>query len=187
MLVKNIMADAALLLNRSDVATYISDGTSDDATDSETQKNLLLYAYNNVIDEIASEYYPLKITETHEPESGIVNFSDLTYNLYSVLSVKDIKGNNVDYQLFSDRLECDCPFVVIEYCRAPEAAAESDNCILDNSPIGARIIAYGLASEYCLMRGRFEEAELWQNRYQDGLEGALFSKKKLKIKARRWF
>lgn len=50
--------------------------------------------------------------------------------------------------------------------------------------ISPRVLAYGIAAEYCIIEG-LDEAETWDGRYKSGL--SLAARPKIKIKARRMY
>lgn len=47
-------------------------------------------------------------------------------------------------------------------------------------------MAYGVAAEYCLICGNFEESECWENRYKDEIERLRPHERPRDIRARRW-
>ena len=53
--------------------------------------------------------------------------------------------------------------------------------------ISARILAYGVASEYCFLEMLYDDATLWENRYKNALLCAQRKKGELKLKKRGWF
>ena len=53
-------------------------------------------------------------------------------------------------------------------------------------PVGERLMAYGVAAEYCLICGNFEESECWENRYKDEIERLRPHERTRDIRARRW-
>lgn len=50
--------------------------------------------------------------------------------------------------------------------------------------ISPRVLAYGIAAEYCVTEG-LDEAETWDNRYKSAI--SLAARPKIKIKARRMY
>lgn len=53
--------------------------------------------------------------------------------------------------------------------------------------ISARVIAYGVASEYCFLEMLYDDATLWESRYKNALLVASRKKGELKLKKRGWF
>ena len=53
--------------------------------------------------------------------------------------------------------------------------------------ISARVIAYGVASEYCFLEMLYDDATLWESRYKNALLVASRKKGEIQLKKRGWF
>ena len=49
-----------------------------------------------------------------------------------------------------------------------------------------RLLSYGVAAEYALANGMFEEAAVWDKKYKDAIKAAYCSKPPRRIRSRRW-
>ncbi|MBQ7227963.1 MAG: hypothetical protein IJX05_06155 [Clostridia bacterium] len=68
-----------------------------------------------------------------------------------------------------------------EHATAPKATSIYDDAC-EFYGISDRVIAYGVAAEYCITQG-LDEAELWDERYKSAL--AMAKRKRISISARR--
>ncbi len=183
MLVKEILALAAFEAGRTEVADDIVDEepTMDDQID------LLLRSYNLVENEIAFDYFPLIARERVTPTKNGVLFMQLAHAPVDVHAVKDEWGKDVRFEILPTRLVLPegTGEVEVTYAYAPE------NKGLDDEPsfsgrISGRLLALGTASEYCLVRGLYEEAAMFETRFRDALRAAGILRRKLSIPSRRW-
>ena len=72
----------------------------------------------------------------------------------------------------------------MEYEYAPSNYGIND-AVGFNGKITAALLGYGVAAEYCVTQGRFEEAVLWRKRYTEGVERVVLPKSR-EIKGRCW-
>lgn len=145
----------------------------------------LLECYNIIENEIALDYYPLKKEETLSCTNGKLVFSRLTVQPAEILSVKDKYGNRIPFRCFPDYLEADCESATVLYSYAPSAKGISDNCEYGGK-ISARLMAFGVVSEYLIRRGEYERGKLWAVKYRDCLQAAGILRHPLSVRSRRW-
>ncbi|MBP5242834.1 MAG: hypothetical protein J6Z36_03995, partial [Clostridia bacterium] len=103
----------------------------------------------------------------------------------SVLAVTDERGNKLPYTIFPEYVKTVKGVVAITYTYAPENKAISGNSDYGGR-VSARLLAYGVASEYCLIAGLYDEALSWDKKYKDALLCACASNKPHVIRSRRW-
>ncbi|MBR2967469.1 MAG: hypothetical protein IKC35_01665 [Clostridia bacterium] len=151
----------------------------------DTEK-LLIRCANNCLDEITSEYIPLKCELTVQSSNGSIPYSLISDTVYDVISVTDINGARVRFSLMPSRIKVDKDgaYKVIYCTRAPTLQLEDDVPIeLHLTP---RIISYGIAAEYLLVTGFYEEAVTYDTRFKDALKRALSGHGEKRLKGRRW-
>ena len=102
-----------------------------------------------------------------------------------IIRVTDEYGNSVPFKLFPQYLRTQPGRVNVSYTYTPREknAEEESDFVLSVSP---RLFAYGIASEYSLAAGLFEEAAVWDKKYKDALAAAYRSKPSRIIRSRRW-
>ncbi|MDE6583090.1 MAG: hypothetical protein K2K31_00350 [Clostridia bacterium] len=136
-------------------------------TDYEQEKlDVLVKCFNLVNQEIATDYIPLLLKEEVSEEK--ILFSSLSKTLVNVYEVKNRFGMNLKFKLFSDYVEVESVPKSIIYSFLPENLTLND--IVDCNPrINARVYAYGIASEFLLIYGISENAEIWEDRFKTSL------------------
>ena len=75
--------------------------------------------------------------------------------------------------------------LVVEYQYSPTNYALEDEIGYTEKDISSRVIAYGVASEVCIIEGEFEQAVMHHKRYVDEI-ALLTMPKNAMIKQRSW-
>ncbi len=178
-----ILAAARELAIGEDVEAFLS-GTS---TDVETEKtaNTLLHCFNLVEAEVALDYLPLLAEEELESDTGAIYYASFSREAARVLGVRDEWGNEIPFTIFPEYLKTQPSKVLVRYTYLPkEKAFESKSDFTLNASV--RLLSYGVAAEYALANGLFEEAAVWDKKYKDAIKAAYCSKPPRRIRSRRW-
>ncbi len=134
--------------------------------------------------QIAAEYYPLIAVETVTTDNGAIKPESLKNRLIEVRRITQNK-QPVKFKEYPSAIRTVGGKVEIEYSYLPgEMTLNGETGFGDK--IGARIIAYGTAAEYCLVTGLFEEASIWEKRFKDSLQSVQRKKSEVLIKPRIW-
>lgn len=184
MTVKEIILAAACELGIGEkVEAYLA-GKSTDA-ETETIAKALLRCFNLVENEVALDYLPLLAEEELETETGIVHYTSLSREAARVVGVWDEWGNSAPFTLFPDYLKTQPQKVLVRYTYLPkEKTFESESDFTLGASV--RLFAYGVAAEYALASGLFEEAAVWEKKYKNAIKAAYCSKPARRIRSRRW-
>ncbi len=180
MKVKDCLLLSAELLGLNDAITDLNSGIS---TSEETQR--LLRCFQLVQSELALDYLPLFAEDEVETETGAVFFSELTYPPVRILKITDNVGGELDFTLFPEYVKTAVGKVKVRYTYAPTEKTLDDECDFALG-VSARLVAYGVASEYALAVGLYEEANVWEKKYKDAISAAYRLKRAKPIKSRRW-
>lgn len=183
MKVKNVVAIATRLILNGELATKIENGTTL-TTDEQEEANKLLRAFNLTLNEVATEY--LSTSAEERKYGSAVNFSSLSHTPSEIRSVKGENGDDVSFKVLSDKIKIyENGWHYIRYNYLPSDRALTDDFDYENSKVGARAFAYGTASEYLLMSGRYEEAQNYRIKFEKSATSPL-TKTVRKIKGRIW-
>lgn len=172
MTIKSILHLAALFLgeNRLLNSGVFNDNVSVEkisavvASDRDLQ--LLIKCANSVIKEISC-FEPLSFSEKVYTESGKIPLSSLSKCLREV---SDITCNDLpaDFSLCCDHIMTVPGNITVTYHYVPEDKSFDESAEL--SPrITDRLVACGVAAEYSLIKGRYDDAAMWDKRYKDAL------------------
>ena len=151
----------------------------------EAEVENLLRCFNLVENELALDYFPLSTEECVDTQTGVVYFDELRLAPVRITKVTDAWGNECPYKLFPDYIKTQAGKMTVQYIYLPakKGLEESTDFSLF---VSARLFAYGMASEYALSCGRFEEASVWDKKYKDAIVATYRAKPCRKISARRW-
>ena len=180
--VKEVLLACAQMLGLDDTVEYLN-APSQEKNAGETEE--LLRCFNIVENEVALDYLPLYAETEVETQTGAVQYACLPNAIVRVLRVCDEWGNSVPFKIFPDHIQTQSGKIKIAYTYAPESKAldgESDYTV----QASARLFAYGVATEYSLAKGMFEEASVWDKKYKDAITAAYRSRPCRILRSRRW-
>lgn len=182
MTVKEVLKKAAGLLALDEAEAFLTSGQEGAEN---VQVNALLACFHTVENELALDYFPLRIEETLQTQTGAIFYSELSKKAVRILFVRDEWGNEQAFKSFPEYVKTQSGKITVGYCYLPEdktLAEESDFKLF----VSVRMMAYGIAAEYALQNGMFEDAAVWNKKYKDAICAAYKSHKSVKIKQRRW-
>ena len=187
MQVKEVIALAAQNLGRNDLKEALDVGEEARAEGVKEELTSLLRCYNYVENEIALEYFPLRCEETLEEGDGKLLYTHFSRAPVFVHKADDAAGNKVDFKMFPAYLSLPAGIgkVTVTYSYAPEKKGENDESAFGER-ISARLMSYGVVSEFLLTAARYSEADMWQQRYREALRAAGILRRRLAVRARRW-
>lgn len=183
MTVKECMELAAVHLGIEEpIATcFAGNGTAED----NKKATLLLSCFNIVENELALDYFPLIAEDTLKTDGGVVNFSALQNEAVRVTKVTDEWGNSATFQLFPSYLKTQPGKVCVTYTYTPKKKAMSGKSDF-YTDVSVRLISYGMAAEYAMATGLFEDAAVWDKKYKEGIRAAYRLQKCERLRSRRW-
>jgi len=133
-------------------------------------------------DEVATEYFPLISTEAvSTSENGNVLFSAFNKQVKKIISI-DIDGHDIKFDVMHDCIKTHHPNSSIsctyEYFPTYPVNMKSKLDVCAN--VTKRIIAFKIASEFCLVKNLYDEYSFWERKFFDTithLKSAISSKK----------
>ena len=128
----------------------------------------MVRCFNLVNQEIASDYLPFLTKEEVDVENSILNFSELKKKVFNIFEVKNKFGVKLNFKVISNYIEISGKAKTVVYSFFPDELDIEDEVEL-YCGLSARVYAYGIASEYLLIDGVSEDAEIWENRFKESL------------------
>ncbi len=183
MKVRNVLALAAANLGREDLIAMVNDCAG--APSGELSS--LLRCYNLVENEIALDYFPLRWEEILPISCGEIPYEAFAYAPVEVLSAEE-DGRRLGFALSASALRVEgarTDRVKVRYLYSPAEKGWEDDCAFPEK-ISARLLSFGVCSEYCLTNGKFGEAAMWEKKFREALRAANVLRKKLSVRSRRW-
>ena len=182
MTVVDILMLAATQLGIADDLQDVLDGTT--GADKKMAA-LLVECFNIVENELALDYLPLYAEDEMTSDTGKIEFSKLSQSAVRILRVEDEWGNSLPFKLFPAYLVTQPKTVKITYTYTPKKKEITDNS--DYTLFASeRLFSYGIAAEYCMAMGLYEESAVWDKKYKEGIEAARNNGKSARISSRRW-
>ena len=167
------------------VSNFVNDG---DLESNSKKKKVMMTCIENVIQEIALDYsscvYQEKILLSKGERFTFDKLSKTIVNMRKLY--KD--GYATTFKLFNDGVEVDNGGeYVISYNYLPFIDFDAEVVVGFSPCLTERVVAYGVAAEYLLNEGRYEEASLWDSRFREGVRALTRPYRKLILKKRAWF
>lgn len=189
MTVKEIIKNVCIYLGKEELLnSSFFETNGQELTKQQTKDiNKMVECLNYVTEELATEYLPIIKTKQIKLTSGVINLNEIDEDLMEIISVKTINGRTLRYLISNDKMICLATNVEISYKVYPKTLDVNSMAENFGGKISARVIAYGVASEYCFLEMLYDDATLWESRYKNALLVASRKKCELKIKKRGWF
>ncbi len=181
MTVREILTDSAVLLGRTDISEYLKSNGNDEKLEKECEN--LLRLYNMVESEIAVCYKPLKTVQEIVVTDGYVPYTAFSKSPVDVEKV--LNGNeSQSFVLTVSGVNTANGKLKFIYRYIPSKKSLDDECEYKTGE--ERAVVLGVACEYSLASGLYEQAVTWDKRYKDAL-ASVCGKKGGIMKMRRWF
>ena len=185
MKIRDIIKIAATLTAEEKVVSSLASSVTE--TDKTVLSDIDLFTRlaNLVISELAASYIPMKKEEKITTTDGIVRYSALKENPVRILGVYDTYGDKLSFKLFPEYMRVCGGDVCVVYAYSPANAGLDEETGYAEKDVSAEVLALGTAAEYCLAKGRTEEAVFFRKRFSDGVERFCMPENK-RIKRRGW-
>ncbi len=183
MSVKNIVLLAAELVGVKEAAQAYLDGG--DSAQGQRAVDGLLGCYQHVETELAMDYFPIVYEEKVAAVNGEIRYEALARRVARVLALLDKDGNKEAMKIFPACLCVKSGAYTLRY-----AALPSEKTIDDEAECGVgvseQLMAYGIAAEYCLLKGLYEEHAAWEKKYKHAIASSYRLRGGKRIKEREW-
>ena len=190
MTVKEVITLAAGCLSRDDLISALDKSEEELSEDEKLELDALLRAYNFVENEVALDYCPLKREETIEVKENKIYYTELAQVPVNIRKV--VGGGYLQrfaaypaYILMSDgwlgRVS-----VVYDCIPSTKNSFDEESEFSRETGISARLLAYGVAAQYCLVNGESGRAALWDKKFRDSLRAKNLLRRTVSVRSRRW-
>ena len=135
----------------------------------EEVKPILVRCYNLIEHELATDYFPILEVDKFFNVDDKIYYKDFSRKGYMIKGVQDFRGDKVNYVLRLEYLELqknyDGGTFFVKYYYTPDEKDFHSQCTYGVEYIN--ILKYGVASEYCLVTGDFEQAKIYNDKYKE--------------------
>ena len=147
----------------------------------------MINCLNLITSEIASDYLPILQEKEITFKNGEINVYEIDENIQEIISIKSKFGKNLRYKYLGDKIICLTTNAIITYKVYPKEVKIDDDVESFGGRLSARVIAYGVASEYCYLEMLYDDATIWESRFKNALLINARKKGEIKLKKRGWF
>lgn len=185
--VANIIKSASMMLSVEELKDFPN--VEENEMTNKLQE-LMLYCVNEVIADLSCNYFPQVIEEEVEMKNNSIYYEDFKKPIVRIYAVKDNEEKTLSFQKFSDHLRVysNLEKVIIRYSIMPKKIIDLTAEISDvNVEITEQMMALGVATEFCLCRGKLTQATIFDQKFKDAIEFAKMPKKYMHLKKRKWF
>ncbi len=189
MKVKDIVEYACVFMGKEDLlASNIFDETGEQLDENQTKDlNLIVRCVNNITSEIASDYLPILKQKDVIFTDGKISISLIDSKMQEIVSIKSPSGKNLKYKYIGNQIICLATSATITYKVYPDVLSINDNAETFGNRLSARVLAYGVASEYYYLQMLYDDAQIWEHKFKNALMFASRKKGEIQMKKRGWF
>ena len=189
MTVKDVIALAAGCLGRDDLVAALNKTTSQLTAEEKLELESLLRCYNFVENEVALDYCPLKKEETVTVTANKISYTRLSSTPVNIRKI--VCGGMLArfvaysaYILLSDGW-VGTANVVYDYIPGNKQSLTQPSEFTEGQ-ISARLLAYGVTAQYCLVNGETGRAAVWDKKFRDALRAKNLLRRTISVRSRRW-
>lgn len=183
--VKDVVKYSATFLGRESVIKYLN-GENTDADDNVLATvDTFTRCVNLVVNELAASYLPMTKKRIFKTDNGRIYYKDFSETVLEIIGVYDDCENEIPFTQSAEYVETVYSEYAVEYAYLPPNYGLTDEIGYKENVVSARIIAYGVAAEFCITERAFDESVMWRKRFTDALSKIIPLKNK-RLRARRF-
>lgn len=187
---KDILIDALLILQNNSLQEKLSLPSEEMFLNQSEELDLrkLLKGLNQVYTEVCLAYFPLVKVENVNVVDGEFALSDLTKTILDIISIQDSNGNHVKYtqKLGGINMSSETRTAEITYTYFPPKLGLEDEIIMPTAKFVQDTLVFGTVAEYYLLVEDFLRANVWRDKFEDGIKNACRTSGKITLTERRW-
>ncbi|MBO5927867.1 MAG: hypothetical protein J6Q32_03345 [Clostridia bacterium] len=168
MTIKSVVKTAAVMLKKECAVKYLE--TNEVEQDALETVDILTRCASLVINELACSYIPLVKEEEIVEENGKIYFSSLSDNPLKIIDVLGEENQSVSFAHKPEYIVAKSKAKKIRYSYSPSNFNLEDKTGYLESDVPERVIAYGVAAEYCLIVHAFTESVNFHKRFIESIE-----------------
>ena len=168
MFIKNIVKNAAALLNKDNVVKYLNNNTAEGDAIEAVDK--LVRLTNLVISELSHAGHYVVRTQWLTPKDEKILYSTFRSRPIKIISIKDNEGKDCNYTITPDFIKVDKNASQFTYAYEINNETIDSSVTFEDYSITDIAIAQGVVAEYLLVLGDFDGAVYWHEKYVDLLK-----------------
>lgn len=132
--------------------------------------NKIAEMVNGIINEIASFFIPLIVQKHVNTSDGVVAFSSLKSSVVSIEKVIGEQGKEISFETYHDKIVMSENSGTVYFRIIPGNYNYNNEIDYSELELPRKVIVYGVAAEFCLSEGLFDEAVVWHEKYREQLK-----------------
>lgn len=187
MTVSDILNDAGDLIQSASLFEELSSSTLPASKSSDSK--ILVNCLNVVLNDICSNYFEIKkVYENHFTNKVLLNNILGDFDLKDIIAVYDLTGAEISYSISNGYIITDRVGFRVEYTVFPLTVKTKTDSIdfWENKSLKSFIIAQGVVAEFYLIKGCFEESQIWDQKFRQSMHSIAQPRKEIKMPVRRW-
>ena len=188
MKVKEILENVCVYLGKEEIldSNLFNETGEEISTLAQKDLNKMVKCLNLILEEIACNYLYIVKEKEIELKNGEINVYDIDDNILEIISIKNKFGKNLRYKYNEDKIVCLASRAVVTYKVYPKEVGIDSIVEGFGGRLTSRVIAYGVASEYCYQEMLYDDASIWETRFKNALLMHSRKKGEIKLKQRGW-
>lgn len=184
MTIRDIVSGTALLLGEEEL--FDSLYSELEQTKEQKEKTEIFTRLSNlVINQLSCSFIPMKTEEEQRAKLGKIYYNELSQRALKIIDVLDSKWQKTEYEQTPVYIKVKEKKVIVVYNYLPPNYAIDDKIGYLENEVPVVVLSYGVAGQYLVSKGRWEESVYWQKRYSEGIESVIMPHNR-NIKRRGW-
>ncbi|MEG1751454.1 MAG: hypothetical protein RR140_03640 [Clostridia bacterium] len=149
--------------------------------------NTLIRCLNLVLDEIATEFFPITKNKNIQFVNGEKLINEIDVNMLEIISLQNNDGTKIRFRADADKIYANTETANVNYRSRPISILElTNNCDQFGLKLTKRIFAYGVAMEFSFINSLTDDATIWENRFKNSLLTQVRKNSEKQLPQRRW-
>lgn len=170
-MLKQILIKCSELINRDDISSILKNHSSINEIENQALQSdviKMITYYNFVVENIYENYLKAYNIETLvSDENNQIDYSNFKFKPIKILDVKSTLNQSTAHSIHSKYILTNLPNTefIIHYQYTPNEADDLSDEVFLPLNLNARIIIYGIASEFLASKDQFEKSEFWKDKF----------------------
>ena len=186
---KEILKNVCVYLGKEEIlSSSIFEENGEELTEEQmAEVNKIIKCINLVQEEIATEYLRVLKEKEVTLTNGEIDARNIDENIFEIISIKNKFGKSLKYKYVNGKIVCLTNKAIITYSTYPKSVVGLEDDVESFAgKISARVLGYGVASEYCYLEMLYDDATIWETRFKNALLVLARKKGEIKLKKRGW-
>lgn len=188
-MLSKILKNIALILEDKQTLKNIELWEQDEAVELDMSTQTYISLINFVVASIAENFLCYKCTQyLVSDDLGNIPIADLRYIPCRIHHIKDENGKNTKFGIGIDNICVENPNRVyyVEYAYIPPDVANLSDSILLPIGLDYKTLCYGVVSEYYSLKMQHTQANIWEEKFKNGLKNLSLTYRETRLASRRW-